>query len=656
MKSRKNEQGEEIVQTLSRSSIKTYVNALINHYNLQKSYGENSYPHPRGAKLRALLDDRMRKEAVRKKQEYVDRGSGTLLDSYRPADVETFVRACWTDWAKGQTNNTQSVEGYLRTACDFLLGHNMLLRGENRRTVEFPDLFSLELKNEGPTPCIAMVMIMNNGKMNQFGRLEYGIVVRNRNLLVCPLSQVAFYLFYRWNIVREPPPQFQQRQQWYDSHLIKGETVTRELSYETHVNWVNRIFRSANLSSLKKTHAGRTNGAQQAELSGVSENQIRRAGRWNNDALSSCYLSNFPLEFVRSMAGFPPQNQGNYYLPRAKIQPPSSLLRTVWPWVDEWQAWFDGHVQLTDEKRAPQAPSYEHIHLDPALSAQEDRKDLAGQGFLRLLKELRTILLQDSIILRQKFPYHPLWNDPIFVREDYQAFALEVVRSLQAVEEPEEIRIRQIVPEISNQINLLRQDFTRTLKEEGYRTNRTVESIDRRLEDFFAGRFAITIHAPNITLPQPEARTIRGTTNSPTSPRNPPTSDLSAIPGEPAASAPYDEDPIRPHAPVLDPKRPVFYQMSRTIISVLDLWQEWTQGLGSGPAISALEATYGAAWRPNQKERVFFGRRKVIITEIQRRQGSRPDPMPAVQELELVRQRLKKGLFALSKWIQASQG
>lgn len=73
VKSRKNEQGEEIVQTLSRSSIKTYVNALINHYNLQKSYGENSYPHP--GKLQALLDDRMRKEAVRKKQEYVDRGA-----------------------------------------------------------------------------------------------------------------------------------------------------------------------------------------------------------------------------------------------------------------------------------------------------------------------------------------------------------------------------------------------------------------------------------------------------------------------------------------------------------------------------------------------------------------------------------------------------
>ena len=39
--------------------------------------------------------------------------------------------------------------------------------------VEFADLFTMFLSHEGPTPCWPMIMIMNNGKTNPFGHLEY---------------------------------------------------------------------------------------------------------------------------------------------------------------------------------------------------------------------------------------------------------------------------------------------------------------------------------------------------------------------------------------------------------------------------------------------------------------------------------------------------
>ena len=84
-----------------------------------------------------------------------------------------------------------------------------------------------------------MMMIMNNEKMNQFKWLKYSIVVQSQNFLICFLFQIAFYLFYCWNIIQKLPPQFQQWQQWYDNHLIKSEITTCELLYETHVNWIN---------------------------------------------------------------------------------------------------------------------------------------------------------------------------------------------------------------------------------------------------------------------------------------------------------------------------------------------------------------------------------------------------------------------------------
>jgi hypothetical protein len=45
------------------------------------------------------------------------------------------VRFRWQGWK-------QSTEQYLRTAVDFLLAHNILLRSESRLAAEFPDFFT----------------------------------------------------------------------------------------------------------------------------------------------------------------------------------------------------------------------------------------------------------------------------------------------------------------------------------------------------------------------------------------------------------------------------------------------------------------------------------------------------------------------------------
>ena len=66
-----------------------------------------------------------------------------------------------------------------------------------RLGAELTDFFTIQLPNEEPTSCHVMIMIMNNGKMNALGRLEYGAVMRHRNPLLCTINHTAFYLFYR---------------------------------------------------------------------------------------------------------------------------------------------------------------------------------------------------------------------------------------------------------------------------------------------------------------------------------------------------------------------------------------------------------------------------------------------------------------------------
>jgi hypothetical protein len=71
------------------------------------------------------------------------------------------------------------------------------------------------------------------------------------------------------------------------------------------------------------------------------------------------------------------------------------------------------------------------VALDlPESQGEKDRDDRAAHGFLCLLAELRTILLQDSVLLRREVPGHPMWDHEIFQRLDYVEFAARLQQSM----------------------------------------------------------------------------------------------------------------------------------------------------------------------------------------------------------------------------------
>jgi hypothetical protein len=76
------------------------------------------------------------------------------------------------------------------------------------------------------------------------------------------------------------------------------------------------MFQAMGIHIKEKTHCPRKQSARLAEIRGVPEAQIRRAGRWNTDAITGVYLSYLPRAFMRSIAGFP-QRGNAYFLPRA---------------------------------------------------------------------------------------------------------------------------------------------------------------------------------------------------------------------------------------------------------------------------------------------------------------------------------------------------
>jgi hypothetical protein len=65
-------------------------------------------------------------------------------------------------------------------------------------------------------------MIMDQGKTNQYGRHEFGSCIRHRNVKLCPVGALGFYLFFRWSIQNEAIPIVLDPEQWYDIKVLKS--------------------------------------------------------------------------------------------------------------------------------------------------------------------------------------------------------------------------------------------------------------------------------------------------------------------------------------------------------------------------------------------------------------------------------------------------
>ena len=184
----------------------------------------------------------------------------------------------------------------------------------------------------------------------------------------------------------------------------------------------------------------------------------------------------------------------------------------------------------------------------------------------------------------------------------------------------------------------------------------SLNQLTAKLEDFLTGSFSLTFTpGRSRMLPQgydPAGQPRRHTPPSPLdASQHQPAVDL----GGPlsaavavAAAAPGQQEPV--HAPS--------YRLSRQVVTVPDLWREWTVGLGGLPSVATLDATYGSSWR-SPSERQYYSMRKVIIDEILALAGNRLDDqeaiLAAIEALEQQRIREKASLDKLIKVIKGQR-
>jgi hypothetical protein len=296
------------------------------------------------------------------------------------------------------------------------------------------------------------------------------------------MGALAQYLYWRWHVSGEQPPCFKDRRSWYKIKVLAGRDKEEQLSYATQYEEVWRAFSLAGINSTQKVHVMRGCGAREQELHGVSEAQIQRAGKWDQSAMANAYLTGLPLKFLRKAAGFS-LAEGSYHLPRAAYLPPIPLQRQVWPWLEHWEARF--------QKRA-QRKRWREGGLDA--------DDVAGDGFIQLLKHLRVVLLQDLAMLQPELPGLPHFSQPLFAHTDWAAFALHMQHSVAAreVEGARSQLLQQAVPELSNALYTSREAILQhQLKLHGQLQVQLaqLDHIKAGLHAFLSGDLSLTVQS-----------------------------------------------------------------------------------------------------------------------------------------------------------------
>jgi hypothetical protein len=285
-------------QTISDRTVCAYVAAVVDLYRQQVANGVNNHPHPRDSDIKAMLETLRINSYKHKRNQNIDRGIGTMLDGY--VSLEQFKGI-----SKHFFNKNGGVD--VRNRAMFLVSHFGLMRGDNIRKLELADMFSINFENEGVTPCLALVLVLSHGKTNRFYKIEYAPMIRNKHVEICPIGSLALWFFERFHIQDEPPPNLTSNDLWFPIKSFPSSASSEEISYSTHRKAVSEAFTKIGLNSHAKTQACRRSGAQMAELGGVEESQVRRLGRWADGTMENVYLSRFPRDGIRIMAGFEKQ-------------------------------------------------------------------------------------------------------------------------------------------------------------------------------------------------------------------------------------------------------------------------------------------------------------------------------------------------------------
>ncbi|KAJ2225679.1 hypothetical protein EV180_003290, partial [Coemansia sp. RSA 518] len=236
-------------------------------------------------------------------------------------------------------------------------------------------------------------------------------LLRHKDILQCPWNALAMLLFYKWHVLKEPPPNFEYPA-WADQPLFHIDPALHDGELEQFCGDIYSEFvegASHGVQQFKYTTESALNAITDAlSSSELLKNAVSAA---QNMYVTQRSLQNGHCADVQlANAGFRSDIRATTYnVPRQKHSVPQHIEEQIFPFVDTMPRRDD----LVDQGRSPE-------QWDTIVR------------FCNLLKMLRTVLLQDMAILCDiPFYRRMLHGTAVFSSDVFQS--IQFVQSTDAI-------------------------------------------------------------------------------------------------------------------------------------------------------------------------------------------------------------------------------
>lgn len=430
-------EGQEL---LGISSFKQYWAAILELHQHQVAYNANNLLKCQleSLRMKALREQVAGRKARVAKALYKEKVSKDINPFLMLEKLDDMEEAMFYASNASRTNGMAGLRNRFTLLCTL----QQVTRGESLFKCELSDLIDFVYKSRRePHPYHVLVMQVHTGKTNK-GKTIYGRSIRNRKANKCPMGALGFYLMLRFELSGElEEMDFTENSKWFDIKLLVDRNVTDNVSAVKDTYYAAAIKEKAESIGANPNHFihfGRDVQPAMLEAEELPSPEIKELGNWNMDVFDERYSSHMPFRAMRVSAGFD-LDRGCHVNARTTVLPPESLKRQVFP-----------GLAVAEERLR----TYEQSGASVPGSRRAAAKDTAT-GFIRLMKNLQTVILQDAAVLIHSGRKHVVFDLPVFKSPQFLEFQRQVVATVAAAEQsdPGARTLSTVVPALNQRLD-----------------------------------------------------------------------------------------------------------------------------------------------------------------------------------------------------------
>jgi hypothetical protein len=305
---------------LGFSTVNQYKAAVRKEYDDQRTMNANALLWeqvctPRVKELMNMVSKR--KSRIRRENfaEKLDQEFSPFTTLTQVPDIEEWM------WHNGK-DSPRSAFSALRNRFAFLQTFTGALRHEALFHAELSDLLGLIVPKEVEDDLFIFIMQMDQGKtIKEGGNRQLGRALRHKDVSLCPVGALGFYLFERFRLTGEMDggnrPDFRDNKAWFNTKLLvhrSQEDKSKEIKKKNYTDKIRDCFKDLKICTSHYGHFGRVSAPVRLELEEVNQELIRILGNWDATIQEERYSSKIPVQALRVMAGF--RTEEKHFNPR----------------------------------------------------------------------------------------------------------------------------------------------------------------------------------------------------------------------------------------------------------------------------------------------------------------------------------------------------